>query len=179
MIESFPHNEPIFLTNYEHLYYVDEDHTSKILRKIILEQGEKCCYDINRLEIDEKLNEFKEGFVILGPKNSGQSVFRKYSLEGFVLFNFNGNDTHMTSLLLCGKTQDIKNILVNVVKEHCIIKQVHEWRVIISADINELTFYQNHGFSQGRPVYRNDDIVLIPLYYNFTYNRNAKCINLI
>lgn len=79
-----------------HLYYRKEEYSSRILRKMILEQGRKCSKrdphknNITEYEIDEKLNEFREGFIILGPKDEGQSVFRKYEVKGFILFNFHG-----------------------------------------------------------------------------------------
>lgn len=180
MTQEFPYDTPIFLSNYEHLYYLKDEDSSKILRKIILEQGEECCkFDIDEYEIDEKLNEFREGFIILGQKNEGRSVFRKYSLEGFILFNFYGNDTHMINLMLCGKTPDIKDKLIKTVKNYCIQKQVHEWRVIIPNSINLIKFYQSHGFSQGIPVFRNNQIALIPMNYYFIYDKLCNCINLI
>lgn len=184
MTEVFPIDEPIFVSNFKHIFN-DEHEVSyhRILRKIICGQGANYYkFNIKDYELHDAMNRFTHGFVVLDRKLPIQNdigIFKQYLLKGFALFYMDGNDTHLTTLALCANNLNTKDLLVETIKNYCIDNIIYEWRLFLFPIIEEINYYRKHGFDTGQYVYNNNKIDVVSMYYKFTYDEHENCINLI
>lgn len=168
MDQIFVFDEPIYFTNSNRDY--------KDFKNIIRFQANSCCrYAFNRSYILESLDEFTDGFLILGDQlyQTNRGIKGKYILKGFILFIKRKNK--IMGKILCGHTQfrGMGLILLNEVKKFAIENSISSWEISALNKDKLLKHYENFGFVRyNEQRDHNGNIRLVDMYYNFNHNIN-------